>query len=62
MEKIKSDITIYYDGKVININAKSITPIGNIYHFKSEKDGIGETVALIPIDRVAVIFNHSNNR
>jgi len=62
MEKNKSDITIYYDGKAIDINAKSVITIGGIYHFKSEKDGVGQTVALIPCDRVAIIFNNSNNR
>ncbi len=57
VNKLK-DVTIYFDGKVINTNAKSIVTIGSTYHLKSEKDGIGETIALLPCDKVVIIFNN----
>jgi hypothetical protein len=60
MENNKSHITIYFEGKVIESNAESIVTIGNTYHLKSEEDGQGKTIGMLPCDKVVIIFNRLN--
>lgn len=60
MENNKSRVTIYFEGNIIECDAGSVVPVGNTYHLKSEKDGLGETTALLPCDKVVIIFNRLN--
>ncbi len=55
--KKKSFATIYFDGKVIEIDAMSVVTFGSVYCFYSGLNAQGSIIAKFPIDLTGIVIN-----